>query len=210
LHIAWANLSVEVGACPGIQRRLQRADEWRELISSGWRPSFAVPGREEVRHWAERAWVLLQHWSDHLAAALAPWVDRTFSLQPCLCDIWHDHVLFEEDTFRGFIDFGGVKVDHVSVDLARLLGSMVGDDAGRQQTGLAAYARVRPISPQERAFVKVLDETGTIIGMQNWLKWLYWEGKSVEDVRAVANRLHALVERVEKWDEPARGIRTEV
>jgi Ser/Thr protein kinase RdoA (MazF antagonist) len=184
---------------------MERAREWRELTQNGWLPHFAKPGREQVHDLGKRAWILLQRWAECVPRALAPWADRTFPLQPCLCDIWHDHILFEEETVRGFIDFGGVKIDHVSVDLARLLGSMIADDCSQRNLALETYARVRPLSADERSLVTILDETGTVIGIENWLKWLYRDGKPIENLEAAASRLRALVERIDKWD-PAKRL----
>ena len=60
-------------------------------------------------------------------------------MQPCLCDPWHDHVLFTGDQVSGVIDYGSVKEDHIAVDLARLLGSLVEDDENAWSIGLKAY-----------------------------------------------------------------------
>jgi homoserine kinase type II len=120
-------------------------------------------------------------------------------LQPCLCDVWHDHVLFEGERVTGLVDYGSVKTDHVAVDLARLLGSLVGDDRQQQAAGLEAYARLRPLSPEECRLVAALDETGTVLGAANWLRWLYHDVRRFEDREAVARRLAALVQRIERW-----------
>jgi len=122
------------------------------------------------------------------------------SLQSCLCDIWHDHVLFEGTTVTGFVDYGGVKIDHVAVDLARLLGSMVEDRADLRTAGLEAYQRIRPLSLQEEELVSVLDETGTLVGLITWLKWLYVDSKQFDVRAAAARRLQMLVKRVESWE----------
>jgi Ser/Thr protein kinase RdoA (MazF antagonist) len=131
---------------------------------------------------------------------LAHWTERTFSLQPCLCDVWHDHVLFHGDEVSGIVDYGGVKVDHVSVDLARLLGSMVGDDMPLASAGLLAYGRVRRLTLEDEALVRVLDRTGTIVALGTWLKWIYRDGRRFDDSTQVARRLSELVQRVEKWE----------
>jgi Ser/Thr protein kinase RdoA (MazF antagonist) len=117
-----------------------------------------------------------------------------------LCDIWHDHVLFRGDAVTGLVDFGGVKTDHVTVDVARLLGSLVEDRAGLRAAGLEAYRRIRPLSLEEEELITVLDETGTLVGLMTWIKWLYVEGKRFEDRASAARRLQALVERVERWN----------
>ena len=103
---------------------------------------------------------------------------------------------------RGLIDYGGVKTDHVAIDLARLLGSLVGDDAAARAAGLRAYRRLRPLSADEEELVVRLDETGTVLGAANWLRWLYHDGRPFDDRAAVARRLAALVERIERWGPP--------
>ena len=64
-------------------------------------------------------------------AQLEPLANVPLPLQPCLRDIWHDHVLFTGDEVTGLIDFGAVDIDTPATDIARLLGSLVGDDAAR-------------------------------------------------------------------------------
>jgi hypothetical protein len=44
-----------------------------------------------------------------------------------------------------------------------------------------------------------LDETGTLLAAANWLTWLYHEHRQFEDLAAVAQRLGALVWRIEHW-----------
>jgi Ser/Thr protein kinase RdoA (MazF antagonist) len=200
LHNAWRDLPALVGPCPGIGRRLAIAREWMGLIQSGWCPLFGADPSDPVRPWAERAWSLLRGRVGRIPNDLDPWTNRILPLQSCLCDIWHDHVLLDGDKVTGLIDYGGVKVDHVAVDLGRLLGSMIGNDAQQRAAGMQAYARVHPLSWEEEILVGVLDETGTILGIATWLKWLYRDGKAFEDPTTVAQRLAKLVERMENWN----------
>lgn len=195
LHGVWAREKAGVGSCPAIERRLQTLQEWDALMRSGWRPNFASTA-ELIQPWAERAWQLLPPRLERLPELLAPWREHRAPLQPCLCDIWHDHVLFEDDTVTGIIDYGSVKLDHVAVDLARFLGSFVGDAPELRETALQAYKRVRPLAPDDRLLINVLDETGTLLGAANWLRWLYRDGKKYENELAVAGRLAALVQRI--------------
>jgi len=199
LHQTWSGQDPQIGPCPAVTRRLQQLRAWRSLIESGWKPSFHSADQDPVRPWAERGWLILHGQADWVARALAAWTDKSFRLQPCLCDIWHDHVLFHGETVTGLIDYGGVKVDHPAVDLARLLGSMIGDDVILRANALDVYARLRPLTWEERELITVLDETGTILGVATWLKWLYEERRPFEDPRAVSARLAKLVARVEKW-----------
>ena len=116
-------------------------------------------------------------------------------LQPCLCDVWNDHVLFGGDCVTGLIDYGAMKIDHPAVDLARLLGSLVQDDAAGWATGLAAYREVRPLSADEEELARALDVTGTVAAAAVWLRWLYHEGKEFEDGAAAGRRLKGLTAR---------------
>jgi Ser/Thr protein kinase RdoA (MazF antagonist) len=199
LHGAWESGQSTVGPCPALQRRLDAWQEWCRLCETGWRLPGDLLGGDPVHPWAERAWRLLAAYRDEVPRRLAAWRAHRLRLHPCLCDIWHDHVLFEGDTVTGLIDFGSIKEDHVSVDLARLLGSLCGNDAALRAAGFDAYRRVRALSGDEQALSIALDETGTLVGMANWLKWLYLEQRGYEDREAVARRLNALVQRVETW-----------
>jgi Ser/Thr protein kinase RdoA (MazF antagonist) len=211
LHTAWATADSRHGPCPGIHRRLDAFHEWQSHIRNaldsdrlaGLRRSpcnlpVSARSADPVEPYAQRAWQLLRVHACEIPAKLGPWLNRPMPLQPCLCDVWHDHVLFEGDTVTGLVDFGGVKTDHVAVDLARLLGSLVEDRVDLRAAGLEAYRRIRPLSLQEEELTSVLDESGTLVGLMTWLKWLYVDGKPFEDRASAARRLQALVEWIER------------
>src|SRR5262249_15177817 len=128
VHMAWSQFSKGCGVCPAVLRRLARFQEWSELIASGWRGPLDAPTDATVYLISYRAWTILARHIHRVPALLQPWTTRALPLQPCLCDVWHDHLLFDGDALTGLIDFGAVKPDHVAVDLARMLGSLVGDD----------------------------------------------------------------------------------
>jgi Ser/Thr protein kinase RdoA (MazF antagonist) len=197
LHRAWAPAGQKDGPCPAVRRRLQAFQEWEARIRT---TCLKIDPHDPAQAWAEQARRLLQVHAAKIPLKLTPWLDRELPLQPCLCDVWHDHVLFEGDVVTGLVDYGGVKTDHVAVDLARLLGSLVEDHSDLRAAGLEAYTRIRPLSLLEEELVSALDVTGVLVGLITWLKWLYFEDKRFDDRAAAARRLQALVERVEKWD----------
>jgi homoserine kinase type II len=199
LHQAWLPVTSAHGPCPGVLRRLEGVQEWTRLVASGWRPLDVVSASDTVRRWVERAWPHLLQRMDQIPRALASWTTQSLPLQPCLCDVWHDHVLFTGDVVTGLVDYGAAKIDHVAVDLARLLGSLVEDNAEERAAGLRAYAQTRRLAAEDERLVIVLDETGTIVGIANWLIWLYAEGRPFADRIAVADRLGKLVVRLERW-----------
>jgi Ser/Thr protein kinase RdoA (MazF antagonist) len=181
-----------------VARRLRAVEEWRLLLRSGWRPRFGTAERAVLNPVAERAWDLLPTAVEQLPALLEPWRSRTLPLQPCLCDVWHDHLLYEEDILTGLVDYGAMKTDHVAVDLARMLGSLVGDDRGQWELGLQAYREVRPLTGEEEVLAGVLDRSGVILGAANWLRWVYSDDRRFDDLWLVAGRLAALVERIDR------------
>jgi Ser/Thr protein kinase RdoA (MazF antagonist) len=136
---------------------------------------------------------------DALPSLLVPFTEPNVSTHPCLCDIWHDHVLYRGQEVSGVVDYGSTKRDHPAVDLARLLGSLVGDDEEAWAVGLESYRQVRPFTAWEECLSKILDRTGTILAAANWLQWLYNEGRHYEDRHSVAERLESLVRRMDSW-----------
>jgi Ser/Thr protein kinase RdoA (MazF antagonist) len=196
LHGIWAQIDSQRGPCPAVRRRLQAYDEWLGLLRAGWQPVFPLDPFDPLGRWVRPAWEAVRRLQQRIPTRLAPWVDRSLPLQPCLCDVWHAHVLLAGTTVTGIVDYGSVKIDHVAVDLARLLGSVAGDlwrgDA------LNAYSQVRPLAEEEQTLVTVLDETGTILGAANWLRWLYHEGRRYDDLEGVAEHLGTLVKRLER------------
>jgi Ser/Thr protein kinase RdoA (MazF antagonist) len=197
LHQSWAAFAADAGPSPGLARRQQLIDEVRSWVAAGWRPRPAPD--DPVGAHAGRAWHLVTTHLEPLPARLRPWTGRSWPLQLCLGDIWHDHVLYVGDQVSGLVDYGGVKRETVAADLARLLGSMVGDDAAARAAGLRAYTQVHPLAPAEEELVAVLDESGAVLGLANWLKWLYREGRPFDDRSAVARRVAELVRRLEGW-----------
>ena len=199
LHTAWqSEAQWRAGPVPAIQRRRQRVQQWLAEIRTGWQPDFAAA--DPVRPWAERAWHLLRGRIESMEASLALHTAASgTNLQPCLCDLWHDHVLFQEDQVTGLIDYDSVKLDHVAVDLARLLGSLAGDEGELRRAGLQAYHEARPAMPVDETLVDVLDRTGTLLALTNWLTWLYQDRRVFDDLQRVAGRLAVLVQRIDAW-----------
>jgi Ser/Thr protein kinase RdoA (MazF antagonist) len=166
------------------------------LWESGWRPQ---PARDDpVAPCVAEALTLLPKLISEIPSRLAPWEKRELPLHLCMCDIWHNHVLFTDDKVTGIVDYGSIKWDHAAVDLARLLGSLVGDDPGAQTRGIAAYRAVRALSTEEAELVAVLDRTGTLLGVANWLRWLYYEGRHYENREAVVERVATLIRRLQR------------
>ena len=141
-------------------------------------------------------------------AQLEPLAAVTLPLQPCIRDIWHEHVLFTGNEVTGIIDFGAIDIDTPATDIARLLGSLVpvspprsgegpgeGESAG-WQIGFAAYSAVRPLSAIEHEAIKALDTSGPILAGCNWIRWIYVEGRIFKNRGQVIDRFRGALARV--------------
>jgi homoserine kinase type II len=119
-------------------------------------------------------------------------------LQPAIRDIHHDHVLFTGDEVTGLIDFGALRIDTPLADVARLVGSLAGDDQADRDFALAAYSEQRPLSAVDRQWIDWLDRSGLVLGGLNWLTWLYLDRRDMGDPARVQQRLADLCRRLQR------------
>lgn len=124
--------------------------------------------------------------------------DLEVPLAPCLRDIWHENVLFQDDVVTGLIDFGSLRAENVAADVARLLGSMAEEDRSAWYAGLSAYEGVRRLSDDEARLVVVCDTSGVLLGGMNWLRWLYLEGRHFAQPEQVLRRLDYFCRRLDR------------
>jgi homoserine kinase type II len=187
-----------VAVSPTLQRRL------REL-----RTFLAGPAAEQLRErvpdgrWPEmdeRARLILEQLERHrheLDGMLRRPLPMT-PLQPVIRDVWHDHVLFEQDAVRAIIDYGAMSIDTVAVDVARLVGSLADGDARVWWDGLEVYASVRPLSAAERSLLVVLDRSGVFAGGLIWLRWHYLDARVFENRAGVLARVDHFLQLLNK------------
>lgn len=146
------------------------------------------------------------------AAVVGPFVEDAarcdVALQPCLGDVWSDHVLFDGDEATGIVDLGAMRVDSVAVDIARLLGSLAPDDRAAWNAGLAAYEVVRPLAEDERRLAFAVDRGNVVLSPALWLRWLLVDGRTFDDPAAVMKRLRSGIVRIERQlaYSPSSGI----
>jgi len=185
------------GICPAIEERLHALAklsppmirDWQSLalrnVPSGLRP-FVTPLDDGV---IPR--LSMVH------GQLLSVTTNSAPLQPCLRDVWHDHVLYTGDAVTGLIDSSACRTDSVAVDLARLLGSLVEDDVAEWRFALDEYARLRPLSLFEQRLIPILDRSGVVLSAVTWLKWLGPEARRWSDHGQIINRLQRLTARLE-------------
>jgi len=75
----------------------------------------------------------------------APFIERELCdalrirvpVQPCLRDVWHDHLLFDGKSVSGIIDPAAARTDTVAADISRLLGSLIASNVQDRKRPLA-------------------------------------------------------------------------
>ncbi len=187
------------GTSPGIAARREKL---RELSAGGIERIEAAVARRPLG-WDDFARKVCAKFRKH-----APGVEQRLAdaatisgpLFPCLRDIWHDHVLFTADDVTGIIDFGAARVESPAGDIARLVGSLVGEVHHHRiwDTALAAYEATRPLGASQRMLVRAFDAGTLLLSGINWLTWLYLEQREFEDAAAVTRRLAEITARLER------------
>jgi Ser/Thr protein kinase RdoA (MazF antagonist) len=192
-------LASSPGVSPGIAARRQQL---QQLVAGGASqieramPQVAWPQMTD----AARRWLaLLPQAASILDPALEAAARIDVPLQPCLRDIWHDHVLFTGDEVSGIVDFGAMRQECVAGDIARLLGSLVQDDAVGWRSGIAAYESVRALSSEERILIAAFDASGVVLSPANWFRWIFLEGRTFADRGVVVARVEAQLKRLAHW-----------
>jgi Ser/Thr protein kinase RdoA (MazF antagonist) len=192
-----AGLQQVAGAPPAIGRRMSRL---RDLSRRGTNELAQAVNIDVWPELASSARRFLDAAPDFLSRAigqLAPLANVTLPIQPCIRDIWHDHVLFTGNEVTAIIDFGAMDIDTPATDVARLLGSLVGDDEVGWRAGLNAYSAVRPLSTDEARAAKALDASSAVLAGCNWLRWISVEGRQFENQTQVIERFRQIVTRTE-------------
>ncbi len=185
--------SARHGPAPGIAHRHQLllrmihggADRLELAVRPTPAPELVPLARRILRLFRERA--------GNLNAQLVSLLGLGVPLQVCLGDVWHDHVLFVGNRVSGLIDFGTVRWESVTADVARLLGSLVSNRQVLWQEGLVAYSRVRPLSAAEQVLVDAYDRSGVLLAGINWIDWIYAQGRTFEDWNNVRKRMEMIL-----------------
>jgi Ser/Thr protein kinase RdoA (MazF antagonist) len=185
IHLAWEPFARGMATpCPAVIRRLQAVES---LPSRSPGTEFLVRLQETVARWLPLVPTMLEQ--AHLSCRL----------QPCLRDVWHDHLLFTGSRLTGLVDYASVGLDSVAVDLARMLGSLLEDDEPRWQMAIDAYREVRALSSAEVHLARILDRTGAIVTLANWLGRLIDLDRRGQAHGDVEKHVTRYLERVERW-----------
>jgi Ser/Thr protein kinase RdoA (MazF antagonist) len=200
-HAAGAADSVNClpdGPAPGILRRLAELNALQFGGLDRLASAIAVHGSiwPEL---ADRAGELLKtvrlaaNYTTELLERATKWNVR---IRPCIRDIHRQHVLFEGDSVTGIVDFGAMQFDHVATDIARLLGSLAGDDFELWRAGLGAYQRLQPLTEQELLLIDSYDKSGLLLSGVHWLQWVFVDGRDFVNRQGVLARFDEILVRL--------------
>lgn len=209
-----ARPTAEPRSSPGILRRRQQLEELRQQAARQLRglDPATVPAAWKA---AVDAWLAgFEAAGRFVGTRLDEAANVDFKLQPCLRDVWRAHLLFEGEVVTGIVDLAAMRLDHPATDIARLLGSIAGDDAATWQAGLAAYEQLRPLSEQDRQMVAAFDASGLLMTPWSWFRWVLIEGRQFSQpdtlllrrVWEAIDRMNQLTARGGRppWEPPAR------
>lgn len=174
---------------PGITQRLARLRAWSPEKRARLAAAISRGDWPELYGRAERVLPLFDQAAKRVANTLASAIALAAPLQPCIRDIWHDHVLYVDQRVSGLIDFGALRIESVAADVARLAGSLCGDDSQAWLTALQAYEEMRRLSDEEALLITAYDRANVLLSGMNWLDWVYLEGRVFDDRAAVCERL---------------------
>jgi Ser/Thr protein kinase RdoA (MazF antagonist) len=181
---------------PGMAERFGQIARWTAPECAMMRSRLAALEWKEFKEPAREILDAFSRAAPRVAASLKIGISAEAPLQPCLRDVWHDHVLFTGDIVTGLVDPHAARSDSVATDLARLLGTLVGDERGRWDSGLAAYKQVRPLSTAELAMIELFDQSGVLLSGMTWLDWVLLQGRVFKNREGVLARLRSIVGRL--------------
>jgi homoserine kinase type II len=187
LHIAWEHFPTRMtGLAPSpamISRRGQLAKFEALLPQLRSRLASASTALQERGY---RILDFFQRRAQALDAQLQEAAVWQVPLQPCLRDIWHDHVLFTGELVTGVVDFGAARIECVAGDIARLVGSLVGSDPPRSSAAVEAYEQSRRLTDGERRMIPIFDQSSVAMSGMQWLQWLLIDGRQFQMQRVLA------------------------
>ena len=197
-HVATSTFETKLAdsVSPGLQQR----HEWLNGLQRGGmatlRSAVEASSDSDLSRRAKNLLRLFVCGASAIEEELVRAAYREVPLQPCLRDIWHDHVLFTDEAVTGMVDFGALRVESVAGDIARLLGSCAHDDEQMWRFGLEAYADVRRLNADELSLCSVFDRSATLLSGVQWLQWIYVDNRHFDNWREIYRRLDETSQRL--------------
>lgn len=181
---------------PTVSARLRGLVQWQANLDDVEQRLMLEPD-DRFRSVGQEIAIHFRRLADSIGRELQQVESLSVRQQPCIRDLWHDHLLFCDDRLTGIIDFGAVKTDSVACDLSRLLGSLFGNDASAWQRALDAYEQTRPLTTTEHQLLRPLNRSGILLSGMTWLQRRAENRISVEQLPRVITRLERIIGQLE-------------
>ncbi len=186
---------------PAVLERLAYLNEWKHTKILRFREALATEIPSELREVGQEFAARFERVANLLGMKLEMLSRVKFPLQPCLRDLWHDHVLFTDEKVTGLIDASACRTDNVATDLSRLLGSLLRDDRAAWDLALREYEQHRPLQAHEKALLEGLDQSGVFLSGLAWMDRLVLQRERVSQLANVLMRLDLIRQRLTHMDE---------
>ena len=181
--------NIESHPSQGIEQRLARIHQLKkervgqliEAIGTSSHPEFDLLANAVLNRF--------QQLSERVVDELTTAVSVRVPLQPCIRDVWHDHILFTANEVTGLIDLSACRTDNVATDLARLLGSMLADDKPSWNVALDAYQEIRPLNTDELRLLGAFDRSAVLLSGMTWLVRFYLTKSRLTNIDRIIERV---------------------
>ncbi len=186
---------VRTGPPPAVVERIRRI----EVLQAGQLQRLSERLAVEQTRFAELGRLFVERFRQNAATVrreLESLARERVRLLPCWRDLHGEHVLYEGDRVTGLLDASACRVESVAVDLARLLGDVLGDDSSARDAAVAAYTAVRRLTVVERELVDVLDRSAVLLMGLTWLDRCYSRGWAIDTDPRVLSRLERIAGRL--------------
>ncbi len=181
--------------CPTIASRIGMIDDYAKS-TAGIETALAQESDARFRNAGTQIALLFRTAHRRVRQELAAVETLPVPLQPCLRDLWHDHLLFRGDELSGVVDFGAMATDSISCDLSRLLGSLFGENPTAWQRAIRHYEAVRILTDAEHRLLRPLDCSSVLLSGMTWLKRRYVLRNTPTDLSRVCDRMESIAERL--------------
>lgn len=200
LHAIWKSRFETCGPFPGVRRRMKILSTAEEIFSTFGQmiPHSTRSVSEDVRSWLIRLYLFLPSLVPVAVRQLESLQRLTVPIQPCLCDCWYRNFLFEDTQLTGLIDLDAMKLDHPSVDLARILGSLFPDHPAKWSEFFSYYQNGPGAPLVDPEWVRKLDFSGTVCAGLYWMRRLLLDNPSSGHSEQVHSKIEEILRRLSR------------
>ena len=204
----WHTDDARQEVAPGLLRRWQgiQPDAWNEADLTRWRHAARHADERESGRVLESIVEELPRWRTACLEELTAALRHSVPVQACVRDLWHAHLLYQEDELTGIVDYGAMQVDSVCADLTRWLGSCLGGLDQGWTVGLDAYAARRPLSPAEMDILPAFEMGTALLSAIQWLRWTCDERRTFDDSDMARRRLQEVLARLQQGPRAVSAI----